>query len=57
MFYVSSRFSIGQLLTNVVKNISKFADKLESRARAFTSSLKLIPWKESLDKTGLKVLM
>ena len=36
---------------------SQLAGKLERRARALTSSSKLIPWEESLDNTCLKVLM
>ena len=51
---VSSKFNLGQFLVNVVQNTSQLAGRLESRARAFTSSLKLIPWEESLDNTRLK---
>ena len=53
----SSKFSFEQLVANVVQNISQLTRRLESRARAFTSSSKLIPWEESSDNTRLKVLM
>ena len=40
---------------NVVQNTSQLAGRLESRARAFTSSSKVIPWEDSSDNTRLKV--
>ena len=54
---VSSRFSFRQLLPDVVQNTSYFAGRLESSARAFTSSSKLIPCEESSDNTRSKVLI
>ena len=54
---VSSKFSFGKLLENVMHNTSQLTNKLENRARALTSSSKLIPWEESLENTRLKVLM
>ena len=39
---VSSKFSLRQLLANVVQNTSQLTSRLENRARAFTCSLKLI---------------
>ena len=44
---VSSRILFRQLLAKVPQNTSQLAGKLESKARAFTSLSKLIPWKES----------
>ena len=55
--FVSSKFNFGQLLAKVVQNTSQLTGKLGRRARALTSSWKLIPWEESSDNTRLKVLM
>ena len=40
-----------------MQNTSQLAGKLDRRARAFTSSSKLIPCEESSDNTQLKVFM
>ena len=54
---VSSKFSFKHVLAKVVQNISQLAGKLESSARAFTSSSKFNPWEDSSANTRLKVLI